>query len=164
MTVTADQQFNAAPAKGIPYVLNGSRFAMRFAFKMGTLTFGLVAVLVWLAPGASWESDIMLFKMAITIVATFCAALMWQSSLPVDAPGVEVDVATGEVRVVRENVTGPERVIERCAFADLHAVDVRGKHITFWGQRERFLAEISLTDAGARKALLAALKSLGKIG
>lgn len=163
MTVSADFAFDAVPAKGITYVLNGSRFLVRFALKLGSASLALVAIFVWLAPGASWENDVMLFKLALSIIAAFGAAAMWQGSQPVVAPTVEVDVTNGEVRVVREELSGPQRVIERCAFSDLHAVDLHGRHITFWGKGGSLLAEVSLSNATAHAALLASLRGLGKL-
>jgi hypothetical protein len=163
MTLSTDYAFDAPSAKGITYVLNGSRFLMRFALKLGAVSLGLVAVFVWLAPGASWESDVMLFKLALSIFACFGAVAMWLGSQPVAAPGVEVDVAKREIRVIREGLSDEKRVIERCAFADLYAVDLHGRHIIFWGKGERLLAEISLSDANAQAALLASLRGLGKL-
>jgi hypothetical protein len=163
MSLSADYAFETPPAKGITYVLNGSRFLMRFALKLGAVSLALVAVFVWVAPGASWESDVMLFKLALSIFAGFGAVAMWLGSLPVVAPSVEVDVARGEIRVMRSGPSEQKQVIERCAFADLHAVDLHGRHIIFWSKGERLLAEISLSDAKAHAALLTSLRDLGKL-
>lgn len=163
MTLAADHSFDMPPIKGITYVLNGSRFLARFACKMGAATLALVAVFVWLAPGASWESDVMLFKMALSIMAAFCSFALWQNSQPVKAPSVEVDMAQLELRLIREYDGAPRHIIERCAFADLHSVELRGRHITFWAKGERLLAQISLSNANAHATLVTSLRAMGKL-
>ncbi len=163
MTVSADYAAEVAALRGITHVLNGSRFLIRTALKLGAASLALVALFVWLAPGASWESDLMLFKLALSIAAVFGAVAMWHGSRPVGAPTVEIDVANMELLLIREAPSEPHRIIERCAFVDLHAVDVYGHRVTFWGKGDRLLAEISLSNPTAHNALLGALRGLGKL-
>jgi hypothetical protein len=163
MSLTAEYTHQTPPAKGITYTLSGGRFLVRFALKLGAVSLALVAVFVWFAPGASWESDIMLFKLAMSIFAVFGAVVMWQGGMPVQAPDVEVDVAAGEVRLIRKNLSEEQQTIECCAFADLHGVDLCGRHIIFWGKGGHLLAEISLSNASAHAALVTSLRSAGKI-
>ncbi|KEJ90338.1 hypothetical protein [Sulfitobacter donghicola] len=163
MTYATNSSFAPVPAIGIPYRLNGNRLMGRLAQRMGAATMMFVALFVWLAPGAGWESDIMLFKLMVSIIAAFLCVGLWQASLPPLPPIVEIDVAACEIRLVREGAPADQRILERCAFCDLHLVELEGRHITFWGHSNRLLAEITLSNATAHASLLAALRSAGKL-
>lgn len=155
--------YTAPPVLGIPHMLDGSRLMLRLLLRLCAVSFALVAVLVWLAPGATWESDIMLFKLALSLGAVVCTVGFWQASLPPVPPTVEVDIAGLEVRVVREVSGQAPRIIERCAFGDLEAVDLNGRHIVLWSRGGRLLADITLSNVQTHARLLAALRSLGKL-
>ena len=163
MTITADYAFAPAAATGIPYKLDGGRLVLRTFARIGAVACALVAVLIWLAPGATWESDAMLFKLLLFVVALMAAVGLWQVSLAPLPPTVEVDVVNREVRLIRAGAPTADRVIERCAFDDLHAVELQGRHITFWARGQRLLAEITLSNASAHAALLGALRAVGKL-
>lgn len=163
MTMTADHTLEQSPAIGIPHTLNGGRLMMRIAQRIGAVTFAFVMLLVWLAPGEAWESDVMLFKMVLTLASLAACIWLWQSSQPPLPPTIEVDVAQSELRLVREGVADDKRIIERCAFADLHLVELAGRHITFWGKGNRLLAEITLSNSVAHASLVGALRAEGKL-
>jgi hypothetical protein len=163
MTHTADHAFEPAATISIAHTLNGSRLIMRIGLRFGATTMTLVALLVWLAPGAGWESDIMLFKLLLSIMSGLLAVGLWQASLPPLPPTVVVDVAASELRLIREGVPAESRVLERCSFQDLHLVEMSGPHFTFWGQGNRLLADITLSNAAIHASLLGALRSAGKL-
>jgi hypothetical protein len=158
MTIVAEQSFTPLPAVGAAHTLNGNRLVMRIALRMGAVSMALVALFVWLAPGAGWENDMVLFKLMVSLSAGFVGIVFWQNSLPPLPPTIEVDVAASELRLIREGVASDARVLERCAFNDLHLVELAGRHITFWGKGNRLLAEITLSNANAHATLLAALR------
>jgi len=163
MTLAADHSFEMPVVKGITYGLGGGRFVARLACKLCAVSLGLAAVMLWIAPGATWESDVMLFKLVLSIFGAYAAFALFQHSRPVDPPSVEIDVAQKELRLICEDDACGTILIERCAFEDLHAVDLRGRRITFWADGGRFLAEISLSNANAHATLLACLRGLGKL-
>lgn len=163
MTFTAEQTFVPLPVVGAVHKLDGSRLVLRIALRIAAVATGLVAIFVWLAPGAGWESDMVLFKLMVSICASLAALWFWQGSLPPLPPTVEVDVAAAELRLVRVDAVEENRIIERCAFQDLHLVELAGRHITFWGKGNRLLAEITLSNATAHASLLGALRTSGKL-
>lgn len=163
MTTTADHSFNDKPAFGIVHMLDGTRLALRLAMRIGAVAFALVVLLIWFAPGAIWDNEVLLFKLALSVMSGFICADLWKRSLPPVKPTVEVDIANMEVRVMRKQGNGPARMIERCTFADLHAVDLEGRHIILWSKGKRLLADITLSNATAHAALLAALRRAGKL-
>jgi hypothetical protein len=163
MTLTADHVFAQGPVTGIPHLLDGGRMLMRMGARLGAVTAGFVAVLVWLAPGAVWQSDVMLLKMALSILFAFGAVVLWQAGLAPAPPVVEVDLARAQVRLVRKGAPTPKRVIAACAFADLKLVELSGRYIAFWGPDGRLIAEIALGDPATHAALIAALRAAGKL-
>lgn len=162
MTLTADPQFGPAPAIGTPHILCGSRLLIRTAQRMIAVSLFITSLFVWVAPGAGWENETVLFKILVSITAVLVGTALFQSSLPPLPPTVEIDPAAGELRLVRECGLRGREVIERCRFADLGRVDVMGPRLTFWAQGERLLVELTLGDARVRDNLMAALRRAGK--
>lgn len=163
MTLTADHAFESGATIGIPYKRDGNRMVLRMLARGAAITAAFIAVLVWLAPGATWESDVMLFKLGVSIGAVFASIGLWQSSLPPLPPSVEIDTASAELRLIRTDVHKQRRVIERCGFDELQLVELNGRHIAFWAPGGRLLAEITLSNATAHATLLATLRDAGKL-
>ncbi|MEQ6204300.1 hypothetical protein ABMC88_14765 [Sulfitobacter sp. HNIBRBA2951] len=163
MILTADYAFRNAPSIGVPYKLDGTRTLLRMLARGGAVTAAFVGVMIWLIPGGSMESDVMLFKMGVTIGTVYAALAFWQASLPPSPPSVEIDTAKGELRLVRSEGNNQRRVIERCAFEDLQTAEISGRHIAFWAAEGRLLAEITLSNATAHATLLAVLRQAGKL-
>jgi hypothetical protein len=136
MTLTADHNFAVTPALGVVHMLGGRRLMMRLAMRIGAVAFALVVLLIWIAPGAVWDNDVLLFKLALSVMAFFGAVALWQRSLPPVRPSVEVDIANMEVRVMRRDRGAQPRVIEKWFFADLESVDLEGRHIIALEQRQ----------------------------
>lgn len=150
-----------APARALAHKRGGSRLMARIAQRIGAVSLALVAVFVWLAPGESWDGEMMLYKLLVCAAAALGSAALWQMSAPPVAPTVEVDVAAGELRLIREGAE--RRVLERCAFCDLHLVELSGRRFTFWGRGNTLLAEFSLSNAAVHARLLGALRAAGKL-
>ncbi len=163
MTDTADLKFRPPVTMNVAHTLNGSRLVLRIALRMGAVTMALVSLLIWVAPGAGWENEIMMFKLTLSIMSGLFAIGFWQASLPPLPPTVIVDVAAAELRLIREGVPAEFRVLERCAFQDLHLVEMSGSHFTFWGPGNRLLADITLSNAAIHASLSDALRSAGKL-
>ena len=161
MTIATDFKFERPSASTSVQVLDGSRFLGRVAFRFSAISFALITVLIWLAPGASWESDVMLFKLALSIFSGLVAVGCWQSATPPVAPTVELDIARAEVRLVCEE--SGRRVIKSCSFADLQSAELNGRSISFWEVGGQFLAQVTLSNATAHAHLLHALRTAGKL-
>lgn len=163
MTFTAENAFSDNTMVGVPYMLDGNRMLMRMVSRGAAVTAAFIAVMVWLAPGATWESDVMLLKLGLSIAAVFASVAFWQGSLPPLPPTVEIDTDICELRLVRSEPDTGKRVIERCSFGSLQTVELHGRHIAFWAPGGRLLAEITLSNASAHAKLLAALRATGKL-
>lgn len=163
MTSFADTAISRPSVVTVTHMLSGDRMVMRLLQRLGAVSLAMVAFFVWFAPGIGWENDAVLLKMMVSISAALTAAGCWQGSTPPPPPTIEVDVAAGELRLIRESRIGTPQLLERCRFADLQLVELMGRHITFWGQGDRLLAEITLSNATAHASLLAALRAEGKL-
>jgi len=101
MTLTADHAFESGAAIGIPYKLDGNRSVLRLLARVAAMTAAFVAVFVWLAPGATWEADVMLFKLGVSIFAGYSAMALWQASLPPLPPSMDrVRWSSGAVSMI----------------------------------------------------------------
>lgn len=163
MTLTADHSFPRTATIGVPYKLNGNRMLMRGLLRGGAITAAFIAIMVWFAPGATWESDVMLFKLGLSIASVFVSAAFWQASLPQMSPVVEIDTDNTELRLVRNDDLSHGRIIERCSFDALERVELNGYQIAFWAPNGRLLAEITLSNAIAHSKLMVALRHAGKL-
>jgi hypothetical protein len=80
------------------------------------LAFGLVAVGIWVAPGASAGSDLLAFKLGASVPLAALAALLLVHASRGTTLAVEVDLRLGEVREVLSSRTGRSGVMARHGF------------------------------------------------
>ena len=145
------------------WIVNGGRIVLRATQRLLGAALAIAAVGLWIAPGASWESDVMLFKLILSLMAFLAALGLLHASAPSKKPVVQIDTIRREVRVTRPAKEGSATVLERCAFADLSRADRLGNHIRLWGAENTLLADVTLTDRTALKSLIAGLQDTGKL-
>ncbi len=167
MTVTATADFmNAdvpAPTTEPVRVVGGNRMLVRIAQRLVGVALIIAALGLWMAPGASWESDVMLFKLILSVTAGLAGVGLIQSSATPHAPDIEIDTIRREVRLVRIAKDGSRDVLQRCAFADLGRVEREGIHVRLWDSNNAFLAETSLSHRNALNSLVSGLRDAGKL-
>lgn len=163
MTTTAQLPETDLAAAQPVRMLDGGRLMMRGMQRLFGVAFIAVAFGLWLMPGSSFESDLLLFKLLLSIVAGFVGIGLLQSGAPKLAPHVEIDTIRREVRLVRVSQTSVTQVLERCAFNDLAHVEVEGPHVRLWDASGAFLAEVTLTDQPVFARLTACLRDCGKL-
>lgn len=163
MTATADYAFDQMPTRAVVHVLDASRLLLRVALRFGAMSCALVAAFIWLAPGASWDHEVMLFKLGLSSAAVLMALACWQAAAPPLPPTVEIDVERGELRLVRDGAPVAQRLVKRSAFADLQIVELRGRNLAFWEKGGNLLAEVALSNATSHAMLLHALRTAGKL-
>ncbi|MGC1495107.1 MAG: hypothetical protein WA790_04810 [Sulfitobacter sp.] len=165
MTATAEfmNVDAAAPALQPVRIVGGGRMLVRAAQRLMGVALIIAALGLWLAPGASWESDVMLFKLILSITAGLAGLGLMQSSATPQAPEVEIDTIRREVRLVRRAKDGHSDVLQRCAFAELGRVEREGAHVRLWDSSNTFLAEVSLSDRSAMSSLVSGLRDAGKL-
>lgn len=144
-------------------MLDGGRLVLRGLQRLFGASFIVVAFGLWLVPDSSFENDLLLFKLLLSIVSGFVGIGLLQSGAPQLAPHVEIDTIRREVRLVRASHTAPSQVLERCRFDALAHVEVEGPHVRLWDASGAFLAEATLTDQPTFARLTACLRDSGKL-
>ncbi len=152
-----------APTVAPVRMANGARMVVRAAQRLIGAALILAALVLWLAPGASWESDVMLFKLILSITGGLAGLGLLQSSATPKTPEIQIDTIRREVRLVR--VLGDDKsvVVQRCAFSELARAERDGTNVRFWDSNDVLLAEVTMTDRAEMKSLMSGLKAAGKI-
>ncbi|MGJ8616760.1 MAG: hypothetical protein ACSHWS_07940 [Sulfitobacter sp.] len=165
MTATVDfmNAEAAAPTIAPVRIADGGRMLVRAAQRLTGAALVLAALGLWMAPGAGWENDVMLFKLILSITAGLAGLGLLQSSATPKKPEIEIDTIRREVRLVRVVGEGKNVVLQRCAFSDLARAERDGMHVRLWDSSNTLLAEVSLADRTAMTSLMAGLHAAGKI-
>ncbi len=142
---------------------DGGRLLARAVQRLTGAALFLSALGLWLAPGASWESDVMLFKLIMSLTAGLAGLGLMQSSASPEKPEVEIDLIRREVRLVRAIKNGKSKVLQRCGFTQLARAEHEGNYLRLWDNDDVFLAEVCLSDRTALYGFMAALRSAGKL-
>lgn len=165
MTATADFM-NAdatAPALEPVRIADGGRMVVRAAQRLTGAALVIAALGLWLAPGASWENDLMLFKLILSITAGLAGLGLMQSSAKPNRPQIEIDTIRREVRLVRVVRDGKKLILQRCGFSELSRAEQKGHYVRLWDSNNILLAEVSLADQNTMTGLMAGLRAAGKI-
>lgn len=144
-------------------MVDGGRLIMRGLQRMLGVALTLAAVGIWIAPGASWESDIMLFKLVLSLTALLAGLGIMQTSRKAAKPEVEIDTIRREVRVVRMGASGAPILLQRCPFGDLSRAEQDGNHVRMFGPDKNLLAEVTLTSRATLVSLITGLHNAGKL-
>lgn len=144
-------------------MVNGARMILRGLQRLLGVSLTLAAILLWIAPGSSWESDILLFKLILTLTAVLAGIGFMSASIRPDAPEIEIDVVRREVRLVRHSRGFAPVVLKTCSFAGLSRAEQSGPIVRLWDRGGVFLAEVSLTDKNVLRTLVHGLRDEGKL-
>lgn len=163
MTLTAEQDVGRKPLCETANKRDGSRFIIRLALRVLAAALVLSGLCLWVLPGSNRESEVLLFKLVLSMTAFFGGVGLWQTGMAPAPPVVELDIKGGELRLVRECGPVRRRLIEQCRFDDLGGAEQNGRQITLWAKDARMLAEITLGNAAAHAILIRALRRAGKL-
>lgn len=163
MTATAEFMNATNSALAPVRIAGGGRMVVRAAQRLTGVALIIAALGLWLAPGASWENDVMLFKLILSLTAGLAGLGLMQSSAKPNTPEIEIDIIRREVRLVRLVKDGKNIVLQRCAFTDLARAERDGVHVRLWDAKNALLAEVSLTERTAMTSLMSGLRAAGKL-
>ncbi|TMM54295.1 hypothetical protein [Sulfitobacter sabulilitoris] len=141
---------------------NGTRMILRGVQRVIGASLVLSVLGLWIAPGSNWESDPLLMKLLMSVVAGLAGVALLQASARPSGMDSEIDIERGEIRLVR-TVGGHRDVVQRCSFDALSDAEVRGNQIRFWDADGAFIAEVTLTACATRQELTQSLRRAGKI-
>ncbi len=143
-------------------MLDGQRMLLRVIQALFGAALLIAALGLWLAPGASWETDLVLVKLVASLFAGAAGIGLLQNAARPTAPKVEIDTIQHEVRLVRTR--GKDRfVLDRCKFKDLTLVENSGTHVQLWGKNNTLIAEVAASDRVSHRSLVTALRVAGKL-
>lgn len=145
--------------------VDGARWLARGAQKFTGTVLLLATAGLFLQPGAAFEQDMMLFKLALATFMGLAGVALLQGARVDRKIEVEIDLERDELRLSRPQPSayGAPIVVHRCAFSDLGTVDVIEHMARLWDTQGQLLAEIPLADPHTRSDLLRALSAHGKI-
>ena len=163
MMSTAEFMNVKAAAANPVRMADGGRMVVRGAQRLLGVSLALAAVGLWMAPGSSWESDVLLFKLILSLMAILAGAGLLQASAKPKSIEVEIDTIRREVRLMRPAPDGSAALIERCAFADLTRAERNDTLVRLWGPRNTLLAEVNMSDRAVLHTLVSGLRDTGKL-
>jgi hypothetical protein len=141
---------------------DGHRILIKGGVSILAAALTILALGVWVAPGADWAEQQVLMKALLSIVSFGLGLACLQKALQPDAPRVEIDTLQHEVRLIRP--LGRDRlVLRRCRFSDLGRVENAETHLRLWDRQGAFLAEVAAADGSSHRPLVTALKVAGKL-
>lgn len=161
MTAISDFMTNTAPADAAQMV-DGRRWMIRAAQNLGGAALILAALGLWVQPGASWEADLALFKLGLSVLMGFAGIAVMQLGRARPMVQVEIDTMRREIRLVRAQ-GGAKELVSRTGMSDLGDVHLVGGVLSLFDARGILIADVALTDPGTRSSVLAALRGAGKL-
>ena len=145
--------------------VDGARWLARGAQQFTGVVLLMAVVGLWLQPGAAFDQELMLVKLALSAFAGMAGAALIRGGRVQRGVEIEIDLNDEELRLVRPQASGhgaPD-VVHRCSFAALGSVDMTPHMARMWDAQGGLLAEVPLADPQTRAALLRALRAHGKI-
>ncbi|MFD2739894.1 hypothetical protein ACFSUD_09965 [Sulfitobacter aestuarii] len=143
--------------------------ALRARLQRGALALGgggllLATLALWLAPGASWESDLLLFKAALSLTLCLAAAGLLAGCGQNAPVRMEIDTGRRELRQVRLRGNGMAEILWRCRYADLAPVEPTGNALLLRDRAGTVRAEVVFDDPGILSDLLSDLREARQRG
>jgi len=161
MTALSDFMTDAAPAE-LPQMVDGRRWLIRAAQTLGGVTLILSALGLWILPGASWDADLALIKLGLSLFLGFVGIAIMQLGRARPMVQVEIDTTRREVRLVR--VAGrAKELVDRTRMADLGRVETKAGVVSLFDAHGDLIADVALSDPQTRKSVLGALRDAGKL-
>ena len=139
--------------------VDGARWLVRGAQRFSGVVLLMAVAGLWLYPEALYDQDILLMKLALSVVMGMIGAGLIRSGRRTRPLEMEIDLAAGEVRLMRPQPGAMPRVVHRCSFADMRHVEVVDQMARMWDAGGVLIAEVPLADPATRSALLRALSA-----
>lgn len=163
MTATADFIEDNHPISQPVVKTDGRRMVLRTMQRIVGFALALAAAALWVAPGSTMESGVLLYKMILSLTSIVAGLGLMHASARPPEPEIEIDTIRREVRLVRRSRTHGDTVISRSSYADLGKVEHDGPYIKLWDAQMNLLAEVTLHDKDARRSLVGGLHDEGKL-
>ncbi|MEX0340717.1 MAG: hypothetical protein AB3N11_16960 [Arenibacterium sp.] len=123
----------------------------------------LSASMMWLLPGADLGSDMMLFKLGISVFFLFCGLALLMRNHADNQPDAYFDPIRNEVRVLQKNDRGRPQTILRRSYESLGSVDFSKDSVTLYDVDGSRLMKLVIGNSDARQSLRSQLNGMVKV-
>jgi|TARA_R110000787_G_scaffold118209_2_gene228988 hypothetical protein len=117
---------------------------------------------LWLAPGANWNNEVMLMKMALSAISLLVGVWLILSGQKPAAPEIQIDTVRREVRLVRPGPLGADLLLQKCRFSDLSKVKREDRVLMFWDEKGDFIADVYIGHQSVMDVLISGLLDSGQ--
>lgn len=150
------------PIAEAPRMVSGQRWLTRSGQKIAGTALMLAAAGMWVLPGASWDADVALIKLGLTVGVGLAGLTAWMAGRSVPLVEIEIDTVRREVRLVRGKAKS-RTLVSRTRIGDLGQAEVCGTMVRLWDGNGSLLAEVAMSDPAVRRSLTTVLRDEGKL-
>lgn len=163
--MTATTEFMTGGGTVIEPTITGdsSRYVLRILQRFVGASLAMAALFLWVAPGANWEGDLLLFKLILSITSVSAGLSLMHASAQLDDTLVEIDTVRREVRLIHAERGQAPLMLERISFADLGRVERDGPEVYLRTADDRLIAVVTLADKQVQASLITGLRDAGKL-
>ncbi|MFT6673932.1 MAG: hypothetical protein ACJAVM_000103 [Sulfitobacter sp.] len=163
MTATAGFQYpvNATTTSELP--VDEDCVIQRGVQRLAGVSLMMAAAGLWVLPGSNLETEVMLFKLGLSVTGALAGAGLMQASSNARKPVVEIDTIRREVRLMHPDRNTSGKVLKRCKFDHLARAAREGNIVRLWDENNVLLVEMTLNSRQALSSLVGALRDVGKL-
>jgi hypothetical protein len=118
---------------------------------------------MWLLPGEDLGSEVMLFKLGISVFFLFCGLALLMRNHADNQPDAYFDPIRNEVRVLQKNDRGRPQTILRRSYDSLGSVDFSRDSVSIYDVDGSRLMRLVIGNVDARHALRSQLSGVVKV-
>jgi len=142
--------------------VSGTRSILRLMQRLVGVSLLMASPGLWLAPGANWNNEVMLMKMALSAISLLVGVWLILSGQKPAAPEIQIDTVRREVRLVRPGPLGADLLLQKCRFSDLSKVKREDRVLMFWDEKGDFIADVYIGHQSVMDVLISGLLDSGQ--
>ncbi|MGR3604863.1 hypothetical protein [Sulfitobacter sp.] len=162
MTVTSDFMTSGQIRLSTGGTVSGTRSILRLMQRLVGVSLLMASSGLWLAPGANWNNEVMLMKMALSAISLLVGVWLILSGQKPAAPEIQIDTVRRVVRLVRPGPLGADLLLQKCRFSDLSKVKREDRVLRFWDEKGDFIADVYIGHQSVMDVLISGLLDSGQ--
>tara|TARA_R110002110_G_scaffold1733_10_gene7648 strand:- start:111 stop:605 length:495 start_codon:yes stop_codon:yes gene_type:complete len=162
MTVTSDFMTSGQIRLSTGGTVSGTRSILRLMQRLVGVSLLMASSGLWLAPGANWNNEVMLMKMALSAISLLVGVWLILSGQKPAAPEIQIDTVRRVVRLVRPGPLGADLLLQKCRFSDLSKVKREDRVLMFWDEKGDFIADVYIGHQSVMDVLISGLLDSGQ--
>ena len=162
MTVTSDFMTSGQLRLSTGGTVSGTRSILRLMQRLVGVSLLMASSGLWLAPGANWNNEVMLMKMALSAISLLVGVWLILSGQKPAAPEIQIDTVRRVVRLVRPGPLGADLLLQKCRFSDLSKVKREDRVLMFWDEKGDFIADVYIGHQSVMDVLISGLLDSGQ--